>query len=110
MRRHILCAAALCSKRFDIILPCLQVVDGILVLYLAIFLSCRYFIKSCDNRFGDRSPCFIAGSLVVKSYVSEVILCAELCMFPLSQRCVLITNASLFLIYPGFNFKFGSYN
>ena len=23
----------------------------------------------CDNRYGDKIPCFIAGSLVVKSYV-----------------------------------------
>ena len=83
MRGHTYCSAALFGKQFGIKLPCLQGGDGILVIYLAIFLSCQYLIKSCDNRSGDRRSCFIVGSFAVKSYASEVILYAELCMLPL---------------------------
>jgi len=106
---HTLSAATLCSNQFGTGLTCLQGGDGILVNFFAIFLSCQFFIKSCDKIYDDRSPCFIAGSLVVKSCVSEVILCAERRMLPLSQRRVLIMNASRFLLYSGFNFEFGSY-
>ena len=41
---------------------------------LANLLCCQDLFKVCDNKYGDKSPCFIAGSLVVKSYLPICVL------------------------------------
>ena len=54
---------------------------------LANFLSCQVVFKACDNRYGDKSPCFIAGSLVVNYYVFEVICVLVVCFNPACFHC-----------------------
>jgi len=70
LRGQISSAAALDHKHthsFGIKLSC-ELATGLCQL-LANLLCCQDLFSVCDNRYGDMIPCFIAGSLVVKSYV-----------------------------------------
>ena len=70
-------------------------------------LSCQVVFMACDNRYGDMSPCFIAGSLVVNSYVSEVI-CVH--AMRVDRACSIVVevrffNAWLLFLYTGLKCK-----
>jgi len=86
LRGQICSAAALGHKHthsFGIKLSC-KLATGFCQI-LANLLSCQDLFSVYDNRYGDKSPCFIAGSLVVKSYVSDLCACCacQSCMLPL---------------------------
>jgi len=72
---------------------------------LANLLCYQDLFNVCDNRYGDMGPCFIAGSLVVKSYVSD--LCAYCACQPCIQclRGAFYFKASPFFLYFCFKFR-----
>jgi hypothetical protein len=65
---------------------------------LANLLSCQVMFNACDNRYGDTSPCFIAGSLVVKSNVSDMCAC---CACQTRFQC---RRGAFYFLKPRFSF------
>ena len=101
LRGQIYSAAALGHKHthsFGIRLSC-KVATGFCQI-LANLLSCQDLFSACDNRYGDRSPCFIAGSLVVKSYVSDLCACCA------CQPWFQCRKGALNVLKPRFSFFF----
>ena len=68
---------------------------------LANLLSCQDLFRACDNRYGDKSPCFIAGSLVVNSYASEVICVPTL---RVNLACFDCHRGAFYVLKPWFSF------
>jgi hypothetical protein len=99
LRGQIYSAAALDHKHthsFGIRLSC-KLATGFCQL-LANLLCCQDLFSVCDNRYGHGIPCFIAGSLVDKSYV------------PICVPAVRVNYASIavevrfFVLLPRFSF------
>ncbi len=101
LRGEIYYAAALDHKHthsFGISLSC-ELATGICQL-LANLLCCQDLFSVCDNRYGHGIPCFIAGSLVDKSYVPICVLAVRVSHASIAVEVRFILNPPLsFFIY-----------
>ena len=101
LRGQIYSAAALDHKHthsFGIRLSC-KLATGFCQL-LANLLCCQDLFSVCDNRYGHGIPCFIAGSLVDKSYVPICVLVVRVNHASIAVEVRFILNPPLsFFIY-----------
>ena len=83
----------------------------ILAIILANLLCCQDLFSVCDNRYGHMIPCFIAGFLVVKSFVPICVLVVRVDHASVAVEVRFFCfNASFFILYIGVEVKVIRFN